>query len=161
MGLALPEIWSGSTAKDWAMVQPGVSGFSRVCSYDHASHGESDKAPAALQSVDEVVDDLHGWLKASGEKRPFILVSHSISGLYARRFVTRFPSEAAGLVFVDSSHEEQLSLRTAKWRAGKNISKLSDRVVNSRRGRSSQAKARHAPSAILNRQQLRITCIMN
>jgi len=97
----------GSTAKDWAMVQPGVSGFSRVCSYDHASHGKSDKAPAALQSVNEVVDDLHGWLKASGEKAPFILVSHSISGLYARRFVTRFPGEVAGLVFVDSSHEEQ------------------------------------------------------
>ena len=60
----------GSTAKDWAMVQPAVSGFSRVCSYDHASHGESDKAPVALQSVDEVVDDLHVWLKASGEKAP-------------------------------------------------------------------------------------------
>ena len=38
---------------------------------------------------------------------PFILVSHSIAGLYARRFVTRFPGEVAGLVFVDSSHEEQ------------------------------------------------------
>jgi pimeloyl-ACP methyl ester carboxylesterase len=97
----------GSTARDWAQVQPGVSGFSRVCSYDHASHGESDKAPVALQPVDEVVDDLHGWLKASDEKKPFILVSHSISGLYARRFVTRFPGEVAGLVFVDSSHEEQ------------------------------------------------------
>jgi pimeloyl-ACP methyl ester carboxylesterase len=97
----------GSTAKDWAMVQPAASGFSRVCSYDHAGHGESDKAPVALQSVDEVVDDLHGWLKASGEKSPFILVSHSIAGLYARRFVTRFPGEVAGLVFVDSSHEEQ------------------------------------------------------
>src|ERR1700693_5598232 len=64
-----------STAKDWAMVQPAVSGFSRVCSFDHASHGESDKAPVALQSVDEVVEDLHRWLKASSEKAPFILVS--------------------------------------------------------------------------------------
>jgi pimeloyl-ACP methyl ester carboxylesterase len=97
----------GRTAQDWALVQPAVSRFSRVCSYDHASHGESDKAPVALQSVDEVVDDLHKWLKASGEKAPFLLVSHSISGLYVRRFVTRFPGEVAGLVFVDSSHEEQ------------------------------------------------------
>src|SRR5215469_5143603 len=45
----------GRTAKDWATVQPAVSGFSRVCSYDHAGHGESDKAPVALQSVDEIV----------------------------------------------------------------------------------------------------------
>lgn len=97
----------GSTAKDWAMVQPEVSGFARVCSYDHAGHGASDKAAVAVQSVDEAVDDLHAWLKASGEKAPFILVSHSIAGLYARRFVTRFSGEVAGLVFVDSSHEEQ------------------------------------------------------
>lgn len=97
----------GRTAKDWATIQPAVSSFTRVCSYDHANFGESDKAPVKLQSVDEVVDDLHGWLNASGENGPFILVSHSNSGFYARRFVTRYPHEADGLVFVDSSHEEQ------------------------------------------------------
>jgi pimeloyl-ACP methyl ester carboxylesterase len=60
-----------------------------------------------VQSVDEVVEDLRAWLKASREKAPFVLVGHSIAGLYARRFVTQFPGEVAGLVFVDSSHEEQ------------------------------------------------------
>ena len=97
----------GRLAKDWASVQPAVSTFTRVCSFDHANVGESDKAPVKLQSVDEHVDDLHGWLKSAGEKGPFILVSHSISGFYVRRFVTRYPRDAAGLVFVDSSHEEQ------------------------------------------------------
>jgi pimeloyl-ACP methyl ester carboxylesterase len=97
----------GRTARDWATIQPAVSSFTRVCSYDHANFGASDKAPVKLQSVDEVVDDLHAWLKASGENEPFIVVSHSISGLYARRFVTRYPREVGGLVFVDSSHEEQ------------------------------------------------------
>jgi pimeloyl-ACP methyl ester carboxylesterase len=97
----------GSTAKDWAKVQPAVSSFARVCSYDHANFGASDKAPVKIQSADEVVDDLHAWLTASGEKGPFILVAHSIAGIYARRFVTKYPRETAGLVFVDSSHEEQ------------------------------------------------------
>jgi pimeloyl-ACP methyl ester carboxylesterase len=97
----------GRTAQDWATIQLAVSTFTRVCSYDHANFGASDNAPAKLQSVDEVVDDLHAWLKASGETGPFMLVSHSISGFYARRFVTRYPREVAGLVFLDSSHEEQ------------------------------------------------------
>ena len=97
----------GRTATDWAKVQPAVASFARVCSYDRAGFGESDKATVKLQSVDEVVDDLDGLLKASGEKRPFILVAHSIAGIYARRFVTKYPGETAGLVFVDSSHEEQ------------------------------------------------------
>src|SRR5690606_30963537 len=34
-------------------------------------------------------------------------VGHSSSGFHARRFFKRYPSEVAGLVFVDSSHEEQ------------------------------------------------------
>ncbi|HZO54041.1 MAG TPA: alpha/beta hydrolase [Bryobacteraceae bacterium] len=97
----------GRTAEDWSTVQPSVSGFTRVCSYDQANFGKSDKAPVKLQSVDEVVNDLYRWLKASGEKGPFILVGHSNSGIYARRFVTRYPREVIGLVFVDSSHEEQ------------------------------------------------------
>jgi pimeloyl-ACP methyl ester carboxylesterase len=97
----------GRTAEDWSTVQPAVSNFTRVCSYDHANFGKSDTARVKLQSVDEVVDDLYRWLKASGEKGPFILVGHSNSGIYARRFVTRYPREGAGLVFVDSAHEEQ------------------------------------------------------
>jgi pimeloyl-ACP methyl ester carboxylesterase len=98
----------GRTAKDWAKVQPAVASFARVCSYDRAGFGESDKATSKLQPVDEVVDDLHGLLTASGEKTPFILVGHSIAGVYARSFVTKFPRMVAGLVFVDSSHEEQM-----------------------------------------------------
>jgi pimeloyl-ACP methyl ester carboxylesterase len=110
----------GRTAKDWAKVQPAVAKFARVCSYDFAGFGESDKAASKMQSVDEVVDDLHRLLEASDEKRPFILVGHSVGGIYARSFVTKFPREVAGLVFVDSAHEEQ-ALRfhelDPKWQA--------------------------------------------
>ena len=97
----------GEMAKDWAKVQPAVAKFARVCSYDFAGFGESDKAASKRQSADEVVDDLHGLLNASDEKRPFILVGHSVGGIYARGFVTKYPREVAGLVFVDSAHEEQ------------------------------------------------------
>jgi len=98
---------AGSTTKVWAKVQPAVSKFAQVCSYDRAGDGESDKPSSKPQSADEVVDDLRGLLKASAEKGPFILVAHSRAGLYARRFTVRFPREVAALVFVDSSHEEQ------------------------------------------------------
>lgn len=98
---------AASTTKVWAKVQARVSSFARVCSYDRAGDGESDKPSSKQQSVDEAVDDLHKLLKASNETGPFILVAHSRAGLYARRFVTTFPREVAALVFVDSSHEEQ------------------------------------------------------
>ena len=97
----------GRPAKDWDPVQPEVARFTRVCSYDHANTGQSDRAPVPLQSVDEVVDDLHSWLEASHEKGPFVFVSHSNSGIYLRRFDTLYPKNVAGLVFLDSAHEEQ------------------------------------------------------
>ena len=59
----------GSTAKDWVQVQPALSDSLRVCSYDHAGHGESDKAPTPVQSVDEVVDDLHAWMQQDLARR--------------------------------------------------------------------------------------------
>lgn len=97
----------GRTAKDWETIQPQVAHLTRVCSYDHANFGQSDPAPVRLQSVDQVVDDLHAWLQASREKGPFVLVGHSNSGIYVRRFESRYPREVAGLVFLDSAHEEQ------------------------------------------------------
>ncbi len=100
----------GRPAQDWTKVQPPVAGFARVCSYDPANLGASDKATNFPQPIEEAVEDLHAWLKASGERGPFVLVAHSLSGIHARRFEIKYKSEVAGLVFVDSSHEEQ-SLR--------------------------------------------------
>lgn len=97
----------GKTAEDWVKVQPAVAKFARVCSYDRAGFGTSDKVPYAIQPLDDVVNDLHQLLTASGEQGPYILVGHSVAGIYARSYTTRFPNEVAGLVFVDSAHEEQ------------------------------------------------------
>ena len=96
----------GGTSKDWARVQPDIARFVRVCSYDPADLGDSDKT-TQRQSAEEMVEDLHALLNASGEKKPYILVGLSMGGLYARRFATKYPSEVAGFLFVDSSHEEQ------------------------------------------------------
>lgn len=96
----------GEPSKNWAQVQAGVEKFVRVCSYDPAGSGESDKTDKP-QSIDEIVEDLHSLLEKSGERSPFVLVAHSLAGLHARRFATRFPQQVAGFVFVDSTHEEQ------------------------------------------------------
>lgn len=99
---------AGRTAEDWAKVQPAVSRFARVCSYDRAGSGESDKT-AKPQAVAEIIEDLHRLLSAAGEKAPYVLVGHSIAGIYCRRFATAYPADVAGLLFLDSSHEEQIA----------------------------------------------------
>src|SRR5215813_6145761 len=96
----------GEPAKNWTKVQAEVAAFAHVCSYDPAGSGDSDKT-AEPQSAEQFVDDLHALLAAAGEKKPYILVAHSLAGILARRFATRFPDEAVAFVFVDSSNEEQ------------------------------------------------------
>lgn len=88
----------GMTLEYWHQTQMGVAKFAKVCSYDRA-----DK-------TSDVVADLHTLLAEAHLHPPYILVGHSIGGIYIRAFTSRFPSEVAGLVFVDSSHEEQ------RWR---------------------------------------------
>ena len=53
-------------------------------------------------------DDLHALLANAGERPPFVLVGHSLGGLYVVTYTTTFPNEVAGLVLVDSSHPEQV-----------------------------------------------------
>jgi pimeloyl-ACP methyl ester carboxylesterase len=55
-----------------------------------------------------IAEDLHALLINTGEKPPFVLVGHSLGGLYIINYTTRFPSDVAGLVLVDAAHPEQV-----------------------------------------------------
>jgi pimeloyl-ACP methyl ester carboxylesterase len=76
----------------------------RACSYDRAGLGFSD--PRQDRSVAALNDDLHELLEHAGERPPYILVGHSVGGVLVRRYAARFPEHVAGMVLVDSVHED-------------------------------------------------------
>ena len=88
----------------WAAVQDNVK--TRVCSYDRAGMGLSDPGPEPRDGA-AIATDLDAWLRASGEKPPYLLVGHSAGGLYVRLFSNLRPDDIAGMVLVDSSVEGQ------------------------------------------------------
>jgi pimeloyl-ACP methyl ester carboxylesterase len=90
----------------WRDVQPGVARTTRVCSYDRAGYGWSDPGPRP-RTVRLVASDLGALLRASGEPPPYVLVGHSLGGLFVRRYAAGAAGAVAGIVLVDSSHEEQ------------------------------------------------------
>jgi pimeloyl-ACP methyl ester carboxylesterase len=94
----------GSDSTSWNLVQPEVAKFARVCSYDRAGLGRSDKAPT-LGDGDRIIADLHRLLIASNVRPPFVLVGHSLGGLNSRRYAVEYPDEVVGMVFVDSPNE--------------------------------------------------------
>lgn len=99
----------GGTTDTWNKVQTPISQFTRVCSYDRLGLGRSDPLqPDSQQTVAQIVSDLEALLRAGGISPPYLLVGHSIGGLYARAFDEQFDSQVMGMVLLDSSHEEQI-----------------------------------------------------
>lgn len=103
----LLETGLGAQASSWNDVMKGVEPLTRVCAYDRAGYGYSDPGPDP-RTTNEIVGDLEKLLGASGEKGPFVLVGHSLGGFTIRVFAARHQAEVKGLIFVDSSHPEQI-----------------------------------------------------
>jgi pimeloyl-ACP methyl ester carboxylesterase len=102
----------GAGLDSWKAVQSGIEKFARVCSYDRAGEGHSDKV-SHLQTADAVVVDLRRVLEMERPADRYLLVGASLGGIYVRDFAQRYPDRIAGIVLVDSSHEEQNSRYSA------------------------------------------------
>jgi pimeloyl-ACP methyl ester carboxylesterase len=53
------------------------------------------------------VEELRTLLHSKGFQPPYILVGHSLGGLYMQLFARRYPEEVNALILVDSTHPQQ------------------------------------------------------
>jgi len=104
---------AGDFSFDWALVQPGVSHFAQACSYDRAGFAWSDLGPTP-RTMRQEASELRLLLTKAGIKPPFVLVGHSVGGLIARVYAEHFPHEVAGIVLVDSTHEDTTLMHQSK-----------------------------------------------
>jgi pimeloyl-ACP methyl ester carboxylesterase len=93
----------------WVRIQDDVAKFTRVCSYDRAGMGWSDSVRGEL-SPKQVAGMLHVLLEKGGEQPPYLMVGHSLGGIYVRAFASLYPDDVVGMVLVDSSYENQYLL---------------------------------------------------
>jgi pimeloyl-ACP methyl ester carboxylesterase len=100
------EAGGGNPWLAWYKVQPRVAQFARVCSYDRAGLGWSDPSPNR-PTAKQIASDLHTLLRNAGIDGPFVLVGHSLGGMYVRMFANQYPGDVVGLVLVDSSYPNQ------------------------------------------------------
>lgn len=95
----------GGTSLTWRRVQPEVAKFARTCAFDRAGLGWSDAGPSPRTSV-RFVAELRTLLQHLEVPGPYVLVGHSFGGATVRLYANLYPAEVAGLVLVDSAHEE-------------------------------------------------------
>ena len=104
---AVMEAGSGDCSLSWALVQQNVSAFTRVCTYDRQGYGWSDPVSGPL-TASNLTGRLHTLLSRANVSPPYVLVGHSLGGVYVRYYTHRYPDEVAGMVLVDPGSEWQM-----------------------------------------------------
>ena len=103
--VVMVENGGGAFSIDWALVQPEVAKFTRICTYDRAGYAWSDPSPLRNLAEEEIAD-LQLLLRTASIDLPVILVGHSLGGIIVRDYQRRFPEQVAGMVLVAPTHEE-------------------------------------------------------
>ncbi|MBV8037812.1 alpha/beta hydrolase [Roseateles sp.] len=94
----------------WAAVIRRVVPDVAVFAYDRPGYGDSSAAPAAATAPPRdpctIAHELHLALQVAGQRPPYILVGHSIGGLYQYAFARLYPAEVAAVLLVDPTHPD-------------------------------------------------------
>lgn len=93
------------TVSGWHWILEDVSQLTRVVAYDRPGIGWSDLGPEP-RDVDLDVDQLHEALSRAGVEPPYVMVGHSLGGLYVRAFTGRYPEAVVGVVLVEATHPD-------------------------------------------------------
>jgi pimeloyl-ACP methyl ester carboxylesterase len=96
---------AGTVGLDYFNVQQRAARLGASVIYDRGGTGFSDAAPEG-RSAAATVSELRALLDVAGVRPPYVLVGHSLGGLFARHFAQLYPSEVAALVLLDPAHEE-------------------------------------------------------
>jgi pimeloyl-ACP methyl ester carboxylesterase len=106
------EAGGGSFSGQWAWVGEALSGKYRVVAYDRAGLGWSEGA-GRPKDAKSVAAELRALLDALNLSPPYVLVGHSLGGLYLRVFAWEHPDRVAGVVLVDPADERIYDLLPA------------------------------------------------
>lgn len=109
----------GDSKASWGALLAQTAKDHRVLAYDRPGYGNS---PPNLGPRDPciIAAELRALLLAVGVEPPYILVGHSLGGLYQYVYAKLYPQDVAGLILLDPTHPEhwQRMQRGAKSAAG-------------------------------------------
>jgi pimeloyl-ACP methyl ester carboxylesterase len=96
------EAGSGEDSLTWTFLQNSLSKTYRFCSYDRAGAGWSEPQPG-VRDARAISSQLHDLLQTAHEQGPFVLLGHSLGGLYIREYAQQYPGDVSALIFLDAA----------------------------------------------------------
>ena len=98
----------GDTLDVWKDIQPQIATHcTRTVSYTRAGYVGSDPPANGPRDSATIVKELREELDRRNIHPPYVLVGHSLGGLYMQYFARNYPAEVTGLLLIDSTHWDQ------------------------------------------------------
>lgn len=93
----------GDSKETWSRIIPDLARDHTVFAYDRPGTGASPPTDAPRDPC-SIAAELRARLGAAGLKPPYVLVGHSLGGLYQYVYAKLYPADVAGFVLVDPTH---------------------------------------------------------
>ena len=91
----------------WDKLYPEIQKRGRIFAYNRHGVGQTSKA-LCPQTGEEIIRSLENVLKALNLLPPYILVAHSLGGIFANLYARSKPDDVSAVVFVDSAHPGEI-----------------------------------------------------
>ncbi|MCE3274112.1 MAG: hypothetical protein K0S57_4509, partial [Ramlibacter sp.] len=96
---------AGVSLQGWEPLYPGIERRGTVFGWNRFGMQGSD-APGDRQTGAGVVGALRELLSYAGVQPPYVLVAHSLGGLFANLYARLYPAEVAGVLFLEATHPD-------------------------------------------------------
>ena len=135
----------GTPMDNWDSILKGVSEVAPLVTYDRPGVGQS-KSINEMPTIKNVSDRLVRVLNHLELKPPYLLVGHSLGGLYVRGFANYYPETLAGLIIIDpadftETHQnKRLYYDVLNWNDAK-VDSLIQSFIDKRKSRKEDVPA--------------------
>ncbi len=89
----------------WHSIYSKIAQSNQVFAYDRPGYGESSPTRSTRDPC-SIAAELHSTLQAAGLAPPYVLLGHSLGGLYQFVFAKLYPKEVSGLLLLDPTHPQ-------------------------------------------------------
>lgn len=100
---------AGVSLQAWEPLYPRIESLGTVFGWNRFGMQGSD-APGERQTGAGVIAALRELLGYAGVQPPYVLVAHSLGGLFANLYARLYPGEVAGVLFLEATHPDEGAL---------------------------------------------------
>ena len=86
----------------WRNMTKSIEEDNQLIFIDRAGYGFSEDTKTD-RTVEQIVEDYRTVLKNMGEEGPYVLLAHSIGGLYTTYWQNKYPDEIEDVIFMDGT----------------------------------------------------------